>query len=87
MDQSEFTALQVTILIRTRPGGAGEVRGFLDSVPFQYQFQDSLGDSIKQSLKSAGVPFEEAIITLDNPATKAEKVRSKSAIARLFGKK
>ena len=86
MENHEFTAMQVTILVRTRPGGGGPVSEFFDSVPFQYQMQDMLGRHMKSILKEAGLDFEEVIVSLDQPAQKAERIRTKSGLLRrLFG--
>lgn len=82
----EFTAYQVTILVRTQLGGSNSVKAFFDSVPFQYRMQDTLGSSLKEQLKEADVDFEEVIITMDAPAAKAKKVEKKSSLmGRLFG--
>jgi len=82
----EFSAYQVTILVRTPIGGGDSVRAFFDSVPFQYKMQDTLGSSLKEQLTAADVNFEEVIITMDAPAVKAKKVEKKSSLmGRLFG--
>ena len=47
MHAPEFTALQVTVLIRTQPGGGEPVKEYLNTVPFQYQFQDKVAAEIK----------------------------------------
>ncbi len=87
MDQHEFTALQVTILVRTQKGSGPQVKAFFDSAPFQYQAQDALGSLVKDQLKKGEVDFEEVIISLDAPAEKAKKVRTKSSImGRLLGR-
>jgi hypothetical protein len=86
MEKQEYTALQVMILVRSQPGEDQEIKAFFDSVPFQYQLQDTLGDLIKQQLKEAKLNFNEVIISLDSPAEKAEKVQKKSSfVSRLFG--
>jgi hypothetical protein len=86
MENHEFTAMQVTILVRTQPGGGQPVTEFFDSVNFQYQMQDMLGSHMKIALKEGGLDFEEVIVSLDNPAQKAERIRTKSGlIRRLFG--
>jgi hypothetical protein len=87
MDQPEFTALQVVILVRTRPGGSKAVKEFFDSVSFQYQLQDALGNLLKAQLKEAEADYEEVIISLDAPAEKAKKVEKKSSLlGRWFGR-
>ncbi len=87
MDQHEFTALQVTVLVRTPTGDGPQVKEFFDSTPFQYQMQDALGSLVKDQLKKGEVKFEEVIITMDAPAEKAKKVRTKSSLmGRLLGK-
>jgi hypothetical protein len=73
-------------LVKTRPGSEQQVKTFFDSVPFQYQLQDTVGDLVKVQLKEAELDFDEVIISLDTPAEKAEKVQKKSSlIGRLFG--
>ncbi len=87
MNQPEFTALQVTVLVRTQEGGVPNVQDFFNDVSFQYQIQDNLGKLLKEQLKTAEVGFEEVIISLDNPAERAKRVRAKlSLMERLFGK-
>lgn len=87
MEQQEFTALQVVVVVRTHTGGGQAVREFFDSAPFQYQFQDSLGQLVKGQLKSGEVDFNEVIISFDAPAARAKSVQKKSsALKRLFGK-
>jgi hypothetical protein len=91
MDQPEFTALQVTVFIRTRPGESPPVQAFLNSAPFEAHMQEKVSQWIEQTLKEAGLSFEEIIIDLHTPATKAkatEQIDKKpSPLARLFGKK
>ena len=85
MNQHEFTALQVTVLVRTGQDGSQSVKEFFNAVPFQYQLQDTLGKLMKEQLETAEIGFEEVIISLDSPAERAKKVRSKSSIMeRLF---
>jgi hypothetical protein len=87
MNQPEFTAMQVTVLVRTSPGGGLQVKELFDSVPFQYQLQDALGTSMKERLRTAEVDFEEVIISLDTPAQKAKRVHQKASLmGRLFGR-
>ena len=87
MDEQEFTALQVTVLVRTQKGGTSQVKEFFDSVPFQYQMQDALGSLMKDQLRKGEVDFNEVIISLDAPAERAKKVRTKSSLmGRLLGK-
>ena len=90
MEQPEFTALQVTVFIRTRPGASQPVQEFLNSVSFESRMQENLSNLIEQSLKSAELSFEEIIIDLHTPAAKAQatgKAEKKSSpLARLFGK-
>jgi len=86
MEKQEFTALQVTVLVRTRQGGGQPVQEFFDSVPFQYQLQDALGNLLKEQLQSGDVDFNEVIISLDAPSEKAKSVKKKSSfMGRLFG--
>jgi hypothetical protein len=86
VDQHEFTALRVTILVRTKPGSEQSIKTFFDSVPFQYQLQDKVGDLVKNELKESALDFEEVIISLDAPAEKAEKIQKKTSLfGRLFG--
>lgn len=90
MEQPEFTALQVTVFIRTRPGESQPMQALLNSVSFESQMQENLSNLIEQRLKSAELSFEEIIIDLHPPAVKAQatgKVEKKfSPLARLFGK-
>lgn len=82
----EFTAYQVTILVRTQDGGGDTIKAFFDSVPFQYKVQDLLGSSLKAQLKADDIEFEEVIITMDAPVAEAKKVEKKSSLMdRLFG--
>jgi hypothetical protein len=86
MEQPEFTALQVVVLVRTRPGGSRPIKTLFDGVSFQYQLQDALGNLLKAQLKEAEVDYEEVIISLDAPAEKAKKVEKKSSfMGRWFG--
>ena len=86
MEQQEFTALQVMVLVRTHQGGGQDVRTFFDSPQFQYQFQDAMGRLTKQQLVEGEVEFNEVIISFDAPAEKAKKVQKKSSfIGRIFG--
>ena len=86
MHEPEFTALQVTVLVRTQPGRGQSVKEFLNSVPFQYQLQDKLAAEIKQQLNLEGIEFDEVIVSLDVPAERARRARSKSSLMhRLFG--
>lgn len=86
MDQHEFMALRVTVLVRTKPGAEQPIKTFFDSVPFQYQLQDRIGDLVKAELRQAELDFEEVMISLDAPAEKAEKIQKKSSLlGRLFG--
>jgi len=86
VDQHEFMALRVTVLVRTKPGNGQPVKSFFDSVPFQYQLQDRIGDLVKAALRQAELDFEEVMISLDAPAEKAEKIQKKSSLlGRLFG--
>ncbi len=91
MEQPEYTALQVTVFIRTKPGESQPVQEFLNSVPFEAQMQENVSQWIEQSLKEAGLSFEEIIIDLHTPATKAKATgnadKKSSPLARLFGKK
>ena len=91
MQQPEFTALQVTVFVRTRPGEAQPVQEFLNSVSFEAQLQETASHWIEQKLKEAGLSFEEIIIDLHTPATKAKETgnaeKKSSPIARFFGKK
>jgi hypothetical protein len=91
MEQPEFTALQVTVFVRTRPGEAPPVQEFLNSVSFEAQMQEQVSQWIAQSLKEAGQSFEEIIVDLHTPATKAKTTgqadKKSSPLARLFGKK
>ncbi len=87
MVDQEFTALQVTVLVRTEQGAGGSVKEFFNSTPFQYQMQDALGTLLKDQLKKGEVNFNEVIISMDSPAEKAKMLNSKpSLIGRLFGK-
>lgn len=87
MDEQEFTALQVTVLVRTNKGSGHQVKDFFNSPPFQYQMQDALGSLMKDQLRKGEVDFQEVIIAMDNPAGKAKKVRTKSSLMdRLLGK-
>ena len=84
--QHEFTAYQVTILVKTPLGGGDKAKEFFDSVPFQYTMQDTLGSLLKEQLSASEVDFEEVIITMDAPAAQAKKVEKKSSLlGRLFG--
>lgn len=86
MEKQEFTALQVTVLVRTRQGGGQSVKEFFNSVPFQYQLQDALGNLLKEQMQSGDVDYNEVIISLDAPAEKAKSVKKKSSfMSRLFG--
>ena len=86
MHEPEFTALQVTVLIRTQPGTGEPVKEYLNTVSFQYQLQDKLAAEIKQQLNLEGIDFEEVIVSLDVPAERARRARSKSSLMhRLFG--
>ena len=86
MNKQEFSALQVMVLVRTQPDGGQAVREYLDSVSFQYELQDTLGNLMKEKLSLADVDFNEVIISLDAPAQKARKIRKKSSfVGRLFG--
>lgn len=88
MNQPEFTALQVTVLVRTEPDKGQPVQTFFDGASFQYQLQDVLGQRMKELLKAEGLEFEEVIISLDAPAQKARHARTKSSLLdRLFGGK
>lgn len=88
MSQPEFTALQVTVLVRTEPGKGHLVQTYFDDVSFQYQLQDVLGQKMKELLRAEGLDFEEVIISLDAPAQKAGHTRTKSSLmGRLFGEK
>jgi histidinol phosphatase-like enzyme len=91
MEQPEFTALQVTVFVRTRPGEAAAMQEFLNSVPFEAHMQETASQWLEQQLKEAGLSFEEIIIDLHTPATKAkatgEANKKSSPLARLFGKK
>ncbi|HXV43674.1 MAG TPA: hypothetical protein VEC96_11480 [Anaerolineae bacterium] len=90
MEQPEFTALQITIFIRTRPGESPVVQEFLNSVSFEAQMQERVSQWIEQSLKEAGQSFEEIIVDLHTPAAKAQQTgkagKKPSPLARLFGK-
>ncbi len=88
MEQPEYTALQVTIFIRTRPGQAGPIQALLNSVLFEAGTQENLSQWLEETLRSAGLPFEEIIIDLNVPAAKAQATQTKkpSPLARLFGK-
>jgi hypothetical protein len=90
VEQPEFTALQVTVFIRTRPGESQPVQTLLNSVSFESQMQENLSNLIEQSLQAAELSFEEIIIDLHTPAVKAQatgKAEKKSSpLARLFGK-
>lgn len=90
MEKPEFTALQVTVFIRTRPGESQPVQTFLNSVAFESQIQENLSNLIAQSLKTAGLSFDEIIIDLQTPAAKAQATgqaeKKASPLARLFGK-
>lgn len=82
----EFTAYQVTILVKTQVGDSDPVKEFFDSVPFQYKLQDTLGSLLKEQLKEADINFEEVVITMDTPAAQAKKVEKKSSLmGRFFG--
>jgi histidinol phosphatase-like enzyme len=91
MEQPEFTALQITVFVRTRPGEARTVQEFLNSVSFEARMQENVSQWIQQSLNEEGLAFEEIIIDLHTPATKAKETgdarKKSSPIARLFGKK
>lgn len=91
MEQPEFTALQVTVFVRTRSGESLPVQEFLNSVPFEAQMQETVSDWIEQQLKQAGLSFEEIITDLRTPAAKAKATgaadKKSSPLARLFGKK
>ena len=90
MQQPEFTALQVTIFVRTRPGEAQPVQAFLNSVAFEAHMQEQVSQWIEQSLKEAGQSFEEIIVDLHTPAAKAKETgqanKKSSPLGRLFGK-
>ena len=86
MDQYEFTALQVVVLVRTQQGGGQAIKEFFNSIPFQYQFQDALGKLMKERLREAEIDFNEVIISFDAPAEKAKNVQKKTSLmGRLFG--
>jgi hypothetical protein len=88
MNPQEFTALRVTVLVRSDKGRAVDIKNHFNSIPFQYQMQDALGDLIKANLKEAEVDFAEVIISLDAPAETAKKVeqpKKASLLGRLFG--
>jgi hypothetical protein len=91
MQQPEFTALQVTVFVRTRPGESQPLQEFLNSVSFEAEIQETASQWIEHKLKEAGLSFEEIIIDLHTPATKAKETgnasKKSSPIARLFGKK
>lgn len=87
MTQPEFTALQITVLVRTPVGAGARVKAHFDSVPGQYHLQDEVGRLLKAQLVEAEVDFEEVIISIDNPAERAKRVRSKSSLMdRLLGR-
>lgn len=86
MNQPEFTALQVTVFIRTKPGESVPMQQFLNSVPFEAHLQENLCHLIEQSLTAEGLQFEEIIIDLNVPAVKAKDTKKVSPIAKLFGK-
>ncbi len=87
MNKHEFSALQITVLVKTEQGGGTQVKEFFDSVPFQYQLQDAVGNLLKDQLKKGEIDFNEVIITMDDPAQNAKKVRQKSSLmGRLLGK-
>ena len=72
--------------MRTEPGKGQHIKEFFDTVLFQYELQDILGEKVKQGLIAESLEFEEVIISLDAPAQKAKKTRSKSSLmGRLFG--
>ena len=73
MNPQEFTALRVTVLVRSDKGRALDIKKHFNSIPFQYQMQDALGDLIKANLKEAEMDFAEVIISLDAPAETAKK--------------
>jgi hypothetical protein len=88
MDPQEFTALRVTILVRSDQGDALDIKKHFNSIPFQYQMQDALGNLIKANLREAGIRFSEVIIDLDSSAETAKKVeppKRSSLLWRLFG--
>lgn len=91
MEQPEFTALQITIFVRTRPGESLPVQEFLNSVSFEGQMQETVSEWMEQHLKDAGLSFEEIIVDLHTPAAKAKATGStdkkSSPLGRLFGKK
>lgn len=87
MTPSEYTAIQVTVFVRTPQGGGPRVQEFFDSVPFQYQLQDTVATQLKAQLAGAEIDFEEVIVSIDNPAERAKKVRTKSSLMeRLLGR-
>lgn len=87
MNQPEFTALQITILVRTHDGSAARVKEYFDSTPCQYQLQDTVARQFKMQLAEAEVDFDEVIVSIDNPAEQATRVRSKSSLMnRLLGR-
>ncbi len=87
MTGQEFTALQITLLVRTEQGEGGPVKEFFNSTPFQYQMQDALGTLIKDQLNKGEVNFDEVIISIDFPADQAKPTDAKpSLMSRLLGK-
>jgi hypothetical protein len=86
MQTPEFTALQVTVLVRTQPGAGQPVRELLNQVDLQGNLQEILATQVEARLAKESIEFEEIIISLDVPASRAKKARSKSSlIGRLFG--
>jgi hypothetical protein len=88
MEQPEYTALQVTVFIRTRPGQATPAQEFLHTVSFEAGMQETLSTWLEEQLRLAGLAFEEIIIDLNVPAAKAQSTQAKksSPLGRLFGK-
>ena len=76
MNPQEFTALRVTVLVRSDKGRVLDIKNHFNSIPFQYQMQDALGDLIKANLRETRVDFTEVIISLDTPAEIAKMVSS-----------
>jgi hypothetical protein len=85
--QPEFTGLRVAVLVRTHEGVDQRVKEFFNSDSFQYQLQDALAKQLKIQLADAEIDYDEVIISIDGPAERAKKVRSKSSfVGRLFGR-
>lgn len=94
MYKPEFVALQASILIRSDKAISRDIQTFLETVEVKSEMQHRLATLVQELLHAREIPFDEVVISLDEPVERAKPVEpvrpssdKLSIVERIFGRK